>query len=73
VNNQYIEIRCPFQIAYISNTSGMRKTKTCGKICVKVTAGSAGETYCSRCKRTFDFEISSNESISTKVIARAVK
>ncbi len=73
MNQDYIEIRCPFQIAYISNATGQQKTKTCGKICVKVSAGSAGETYCSRCKKTFDFEISTNETISTRVIAKAVR
>ena len=67
----YIEIRCPFLVEYISNATGQKKSKTCGKICVKVSAGSSGETYCTRCKKTFDFEISNNERVQTKVIAKA--
>lgn len=70
---QFIEIRCPFQVSYTSKATGQHKHKVCGKICVKVTAGSAGEAYCQRCNKTFEFEISpATETIKTKVIARTV-
>jgi hypothetical protein len=68
----FIEIRCPFQVSY-TNKQGVHKHKVCGKLCVKVTAGSAGEAYCASCSKTFEFEISpATEIIKTKVIARAL-
>ncbi len=69
--SDYFEIRCPFLVEYTSTSTGQRKSKTCGKICVKVSAGSAGETYCTRCKRTFDFEISTTQDVQTKIVAKA--
>jgi hypothetical protein len=68
---EYMEIRCPFTVSYQSKQDGEHKHKVCGKICVKVSAGSAGEAYCTRCNKTFDFEVSAyNGMVVNRVVAK---
>ena len=48
-----LEIRCPFQ--RLSRQDG--KLYQCNSLCVKVTAGSAGEARCRKCHLNFEFEV----------------
>lgn len=57
------EIRCPFQ--RLAKKDG--KLYTCNSVCVKVTAGSAGEARCRKCHLTFEFEVDSRARRSTGV------
>lgn len=60
-----ISVKCPF-----SNISKYdNRVYPCKKLCIKVNAGSSGEAFCARCKRTFLFEIKDNE-VFTKIIVR---
>jgi len=48
-----IVIRCPFK----KRGKHDNKIYICNRVCVKVTAGSAGEAYCKECKLAFEFEV----------------
>jgi uncharacterized Zn-finger protein len=47
-----VMIRCPF-----NRTTKTGKTIPCGHPSVKVRPGSSGEAYCTRCKRTYEFDV----------------
>ena len=47
-------IRCPLKVI-----SKKGYTFVCGRSCLSVAPGSKGEVYCSSCKQTFIFEVSS--------------
>ena len=51
--NKLIDIRCPFKRT--SKSDGI--TRLCNHLCVKVYPGSSGETWCSRCNLTYEFEV----------------
>jgi uncharacterized Zn-finger protein len=55
MSDQLIMIRCPF-----NRTTKTGKTIPCGHPSVRVRAGSSGEAYCTRCKRTYEFDVSKN-------------
>lgn len=63
MNQELIEIRCPFKRT--SRTDGI--TRNCKHLCVKVYPGSSGETYCSRCNLVFEFQVDTqnNHQISS--------
>jgi uncharacterized Zn-finger protein len=52
-------IRCPF-----NRTTKTGKTIPCGHPSVRVRAGSSGEAYCTRCKRTYEFDVAKNAAPS---------
>lgn len=57
------EVRCPYQ--RLGRTDG--KLYTCNSLCVKVTAGSAGESRCRKCRLNFIFEIDSRARLATGI------
>ena len=54
MNNNFIEIRCPYE--KISRTNG--QVYKCNSLCVKVANGSAGEARCRKCYANFIFVVS---------------
>ena len=52
---ELVDIRCPFKRT--GKNDGI--TRLCNHLCVKVFPGSSGETWCSRCNLTFEFEVDS--------------
>ena len=63
------EIRCPFQ--RLAKQDG--KLYTCNSLCVKVTAGSAGEARCRKCRLNFEFEVDSRARPRTGVRVKKVE
>ncbi len=63
------EIRCPFE--RLSKTDG--KLYPCNSMCVKVTAGSAGEARCRKCRLNFVFEVDSRARRTTGVRVKKVE
>lgn len=66
MQDKMVDVRCPFQRT--SKTDGI--TRLCNHLCVRVSPGSKGETWCGRCKLAFDFEVdkqSSNQRSSVRV------
>lgn len=61
-------IRCPFQ--RLSKADG--KLYTCNSLCVKVTAGSSGESRCRKCHLSFDFEVDDQARMTTGVRVKKV-
>lgn len=57
------EIRCPFQ--RLSKKDG--KLYSCNSLCVMVTAGSAGEARCRKCRLNFEFEVDNRARATTGV------
>jgi len=57
------EIRCPFQ--RLGKKDGKRYV--CNSLCVKVTAGSAGEARCRKCRLNFEFEVDNRARTTTGV------
>jgi len=47
-----IEVRCPYPVE-----TKLRGTFVCNFLIVKAYAGSAGEGYCSKCRKPVEFEI----------------
>lgn len=68
-NPQLFEIRCPYP--RLSKTDG--KLYDCNSMCVKVTAGSAGEARCRKCHLNFIFEIDSRARITTGVRVKKIE
>lgn len=52
---QLVDVRCPLPRADGSD-------KACNRLCVRVTAGSAGQAHCPRHDKTFDFQIDDHKS-----------
>ena len=63
--SKLVDVRCPFKRT--SKSDG--KTRSCNHLCVKVYPGSSGETWCSRCNLTFEFEVD-NQSKEQKSMVR---
>jgi hypothetical protein len=57
------EIRCTFKRK--SKTDS--KIRVCNHLCVKVYPGSSGETWCSRCNLSFEFEVNT-QSYSRNIV-----
>ena len=55
---ELVDIRCPFKRT--GKNDGI--TRLCNHLCVKVFPGSSGETWCSRCNLTFEFEVDNQNS-----------
>ena len=51
--NDLIFVRCPFK-----RTTKTGSAYVCDQLIVKVYAGARGEGYCTRCKQSFEFDIS---------------
>lgn len=62
------EIRCPFN--RLSKADG--KLYICNSLCVKVTAGSAGEARCRKCHLNFEFEVDNRARTETGVRVKKV-
>jgi hypothetical protein len=62
------EIRCPFE--RLSKLDG--KLYACNSLCVKVTAGSAGEARCRKCHLNFEFEVDNRARRTTGVRVKKV-
>jgi len=58
-----LEVRCPYE--RISKSDN--KLYKCNSLCVKVTAGSAGEARCRKCGLNFLFGADKNAQIQTGV------
>ncbi len=58
-----LEVRCPYE--RISKSD--QKLYKCNSLCVKVTAGSAGEARCRKCGLNFLFGADNNAQIQTGV------
>lgn len=63
------EIRCPFQ--RLSKADG--KLYRCNSLCVRVTAGSSGESRCRKCHLSFDFEVDNRARLTTGVRVKQVE
>lgn len=63
------EVRCPYD--RLSKKDG--KLYSCNSLCVKVTAGSAGEVRCRKCRLNFEFEIDSRARLTTGVRVKKVE
>lgn len=63
--DQLLEIRCPYE--RISKKDG--KLYKCNNLCVRVTAGSAGEARCRKCGLNFLFVTDVNAQVQTGVRA----
>ena len=57
------EVRCPYD--RLAKKDG--KLYPCNSLCVRVTAGSAGEARCRKCGLNFEFEIDSRARLSTGI------
>jgi hypothetical protein len=66
---ELFEIRCPFP--RLSKKDG--KLYPCNSLCVKVTAGSAGEARCRKCGLNFVFEVDSRARRTTGVRVKKVE
>ena len=62
------EIRCPFQ-----RLSKEGKLYQCNSLCVKVTAGSSGESRCRKCHLNFEFEVDNRARATTGVRVQKVE
>mgnify|MGYP001446680296 CR=1 FL=1 len=58
-----LEVRCPYE--RISKSD--QKLYKCNSLCVKVTAGSAGEARCRKCGLNFLFGADNNAQVQTGV------
>lgn len=58
-----LEVRCPYERISKSDS----KLYKCNSLCVKVTAGSAGEARCRKCGLNFLFGADENAQIQTGV------
>jgi hypothetical protein len=63
------EIRCPFE--RLSKADGT--LHRCNSLCVKVTAGSAGEARCRKCHLNFEFEVDNRARLTTGVRVKKVE
>lgn len=61
--NVLLEVRCPYE--RISKSD--QKLYKCNSLCVKVSAGSAGEARCRKCGLNFLFGADENAQIQTGV------
>lgn len=61
--NTLLEVRCPYE--RISKSD--QKLYKCNSLCVKVSAGSAGEARCRKCGLNFLFGADENAQIQTGV------
>lgn len=61
------EIRCPFQ-----RLSKDGNLYACNSLCVRVTAGSAGESRCRKCHLNFEFEVDNRARRTTGVRVKKV-
>jgi hypothetical protein len=61
--NILLEVRCPYE--RISKSD--QKLYKCNSLCVKVSAGSAGEARCRKCGLNFLFGADNNAQIQTGV------
>lgn len=66
--DQLIEVRCPYE--RISKSDN--KLYKCNSLCVKVTAGSAGEARCRKCGLNFLFFIDENATPQTGVRVQTI-
>lgn len=64
-----LEVRCPYE--RISKSD--QKLYKCNSLCVKVTAGSAGEARCRKCGLNFLFGVNENAKIQTGVRVQTIK
>ena len=62
-NEKLLEVRCPYE--RISKSDG--KLYKCNSLCVRVTAGSAGEARCRKCGLNFIFTIDEKAEVQTGV------
>lgn len=63
MTDQLVSIRCRFQKRNKHN----QRVYTCNNLCVKVIPPARGETYCNLCKLAFDFDVSSQDQVTTSV------
>lgn len=63
MTNQLVEVRCPFK----RRSKKDNNIYPCNHLCVKVNPGSSGETWCSPCKLTFEFEVNAQSKKKTSV------
>lgn len=66
---ELLEVRCPYE--RISKSD--EKLYKCNSLCVKVTAGSAGEARCRKCGLNFLFSIDENAQVQTGVRIQPIK
>lgn len=64
-----VEIRCP-QFKKSKSDDQLYK---CNRVCVKVTAGSAGEARCRSCHLSFEFEVDSQAQMTTGIRVKKVE
>lgn len=67
--NTLLEVRCPYE--RISKSD--QKLYKCNSLCVKVTAGSAGEARCRKCGLNFLFGADENAKIQTGVRVQPIE
>lgn len=60
---ELIDVRCPFK----RRKSFSSDLVLCNQVCVRVYPNSSGETRCSRCKLTFEFQVNHQEDVDRKV------
>lgn len=63
-----LEVRCPYERMSKSDL----KVYKCNSLCVKVTAGSAGEARCRKCGSNFLFGVKEDAQVQTGVRAEPI-
>lgn len=69
VKSELVDVNCPFQ----KKDRHTQQLRTCNKLCVRVYPGSSGETFCTVCKLTFEFDVQPQVAVNTRVNVKPVK
>lgn len=79
VEKQLTDIRCPFQKRAkhsFYNDGKLIKVGelyNCNFLCVRVYPPSSGETICTKCKLTFEFEVTEQSVANTRIKVQSSK